>query len=153
MTADDLAIVDIGGGHKTAATVKTLPAAMLYFRTMFGLNGRQIFILLMLVVFLFAASKYVPPYFTAFQFNDFIRQEVKFAASSRKTTDRLRQDVLQKAKEMGVPIEARDIHITRKGPSFTFELEYRFPIDWRIYHHELVFHALETGEIFENASN
>jgi len=120
---------------------------------MFGLNSRQIFILLMLVVFLFAAYQYVPPYFTAFEFNDFIRQEVKFAATSRKTTEKLRTDIVEKAREMGVPVAARDIRITRRGPSFTLELEYRFPIDLKIYHHELVFHASETGEIFENASN
>ena len=120
---------------------------------MFGLNSRQIFLLLMLVVLLFAAYQYVPPYFTAFEFNDFIWQEVKFAATSRKTTEKLRTDIVEKAKEMGVPVAARDIRITRRGPSFTLELEYRFPIDLKIYHHELVFHASETGEIFENASN
>ena len=120
---------------------------------MFGLNGRQIFLLLMLLLALFVASKYVPPYFTAFQFNDFIRQEVKFAAASRKNTDKLRSDIVEKAKELGVPIAARDIRITRRGPSFTLELEYRFPIDWKIYRHELIFHASETGEIFENAGN
>jgi hypothetical protein len=120
---------------------------------MFGLSGRQIFILLVLIAFLFAATQYGPAYFAAFQFNDFIRQEVKFAVTNRKTPDRLRLDIAQKASDLGIPVKPRDIHITRRGPSFTVELEYHFPINMRVYRHELVFHASESGEIFENASH
>jgi hypothetical protein len=120
---------------------------------MFGLSGRQICILLIVVLFLFAATRYVPAYFTAFQFNDFIRQEVKYAASAKKTSDNLRDEIVQKAREFDIPITRRDIHITRQGPAFTLELEYRWPIDMKIYHHELTFHTSQSGEIFENASN
>src|SRR6267143_4347438 len=120
---------------------------------MFGLSGRQIFILLVLIVFLFAATQYVPAYFAAFQFNDFIRQEVKFAVTNRKTPEKLRTDITEKANELGIPIQARDIHITRRGPAFTLQLEYRWPINLKVYRHDLVFHASESGEFFENASN
>lgn len=120
---------------------------------MFGLNGRQLFFLFAFLVFLLVASQYMPPYYTAFQFNDFIRQEVKFAVASRKTTENVRRDIVQKAKELGVPIGPKDIKITRRGPSFQLDLEYRFPIDFRVYKTEVVFHASESGEIFENASN
>jgi len=118
---------------------------------MFGLSGRQIFLLLLLVAVLFAGSQYVPAYFAAFQLNDFIRQEVKFAASARKTPESVRTAVFEKAQELNVPIEADDIQITRNGPSFQVELEYHFPIDLKVYKHELVFHSVETGEVFENA--
>src|ERR1700741_4120398 len=106
---------------------------------MFGLNGRQIFILLVLIAVLFAGTQYVPPYFDAFQFNDFIRQEVKFAVSARRSTEDIRNSVVQKAKELNIPITPRDIKITRRGPAFTLDLEYRFPIDLRVYKHDLVF--------------
>jgi hypothetical protein len=118
---------------------------------MFGLSGRQIFILLVLIAFLFAATQYVPAYFAAFQFNDFIRQEVKFAVTNQKTIEKLRIDIMQKASELGIPLQAREIHITRRGPAFTMELEYGWPINMRVYRHELVFHVTESGEVFENA--
>ena len=120
---------------------------------MFGLSGRQIFILLVLIAFLFAATQYVPAYFAAFQFNDFIRQEVKFAVTNRKTTEKLRIDIAEKASELGIPIQARDIHITRRGPAFTLQLEYHWPINMKVYRHDLVFQASESGEVFENASH
>lgn len=120
---------------------------------MFGLNGRQLFILLILILILFAGTQYVPGYFAAFQFNDYIRQEVKFAVTARKSPEMIRANVLQKAVELGIPLTKGDIHITRRGPSFTFELEYRWPINMRIYKHELIFHTSESGEVFENASD
>ena len=60
---------------------------------MYGLSGRQIFILLVLVAILFAGSQYVPAYFAAFQFNDYIRQEVKYAVTNRKTPEMMDQSV------------------------------------------------------------
>jgi hypothetical protein len=120
---------------------------------MFGLSRRQLFLLLIFVALLFAATRYVPAYFAAFQFNDFVRQEVKYAASTRKTAENLRANILQKATELGIPITKNNIRITKRGPSFTLEVEYHWPIDMKVYKHELAFHTSESGEIFENASN
>ena len=120
---------------------------------MFGLNSRQIFILLLLVGLLFAGAQYAPAYFAAFQLNDYIRQEVKYAATSRKTSDILRMEISRKAQDLEIPIAPKDIRITRRGPSFTLELDYRWPIDMKIYRHVLVFHTSQSGEIFENAAN
>ena len=120
---------------------------------MFGLTGRQILILLLLIGVLFAATRYVPAYFAAFQFNDSVRQSVKFAGTSKKTVDSLREEVFRQAKELGIPITKKDIVITRRGPSFTLEVEYRWPIDLKIYQHQLLFHISQMGELFENAAN
>ena len=118
---------------------------------MFGLSGRQIFLLLMLVAVLFAGSQYVPAYFSAFQLNDFIRQEVKFAVTARKSPETIRADILQKAMELEIPLTKNDIKISRRGPSFTLEVDYRWPINMKLYQHELSFHTSESGEVFENA--
>ena len=118
---------------------------------MFGLSGRQFFLLLILAAFLFAGSQYVPAYFSAFQLDDFVRQEVKFAASTRKTPENVRRSIVERAEELHIPITANDVQITRRGPAFQLDLEYRFPIDLKVYKHELVFHSSESGETFENA--
>ena len=120
---------------------------------MFGLSGRQFFILLILIVLLFAGSQYLPGYFAAFQLNDYLRQEVKFALPTRKSPETIRAGVLEKAKELGIALTKNDVRITRRGPSFTINVEYRWPIDMKLYQHELVFHASQTGEVFENASD
>lgn len=118
---------------------------------MFGLSGRQLFFLLVFVAILFAATQYGPGYYAAFQFNDFIRQEVKFAVSTKKTAEVIRGDIVQRGSELGIPVEKRDIRITSRGPSFTLDLEYHWPVDMRLYKHDLVFHVSESGEIFADA--
>ena len=120
---------------------------------MFGLSGRQIFILFVLVVLLLAGTQYGPAYFAAFQFNDYIHQEVTFAVTNRRTPEMIRAEVVQEAGNLGIHIVPKDIHITRRGPAFTLELEYHWPINMRVYKHELVFHSSESGEVFENASD
>jgi hypothetical protein len=120
---------------------------------MFGLSGRQIFILTALVLILFAGTQYGPAYFAAFQYNDFIHQEVTFAVTNRKTAEIIRTDIVQRGNELGIHVDPKDIHITRRGPAFTLQLEYHWPINMRVYKHELVFHSLETGELFDNASD
>ena len=116
---------------------------------MFGITVWRVFLVLILVAAIVAGSQYAPAYFFAIQFNDFIRQEVKYAAAARKSTDVITREVLDKAKELKIPITARDVHITRRGPSFTLDLDYGWPIDLRVYQHELRFHASVSGESFE----
>jgi hypothetical protein len=120
---------------------------------MFGLNARQLFLISLLICALFAGTQYIPVYFKALQFNDFIRGEAKFAASTRKTTEALRTSISEKAKEMQIPVTAKDIRITRRGPAFQLELEYAFPVNMRVYQHEVRFHVSEAGEIFEDDRN
>jgi hypothetical protein len=142
------------GRSETARSAENsnLPRRVI-IRTMFGLNGRQVFFILVFVAVLFAATQYGPAYFAAFQFNDFVRQEVKFAAAAQKDVDRVRNEILEKAMELGILLGRRDIRMTRRGPAVIVEFEYRWPIDLRVYQHDLVFHVSESGEMFENASN
>ena len=116
---------------------------------MFGLSGRQIFLLLVLIFALYAGSQYVPAYFHAFQFNDFIKQEVKFALSAKRTPDDVRDHIVEQAKELEIPVDRRDVKIAKRGPAFTVEFDYNIPIDLRVYKRDLTFHVSETGELFE----
>jgi hypothetical protein len=116
---------------------------------MFGLTARRLFYIVLVLVVIYVGTQYIPPVFYAFQFSDFVRQQVKFAGVARKSTDDVRREVLDKARELKIPITSRDIHITRRGPAFTLDLEYSWPIDLRVYKHELKFHSSETGESFE----
>jgi hypothetical protein len=120
---------------------------------MFGRRGRRILIVLIIVVVGFTAYQYVPAYFAAFQFDDFVRQEVKYAGTSRKTVDAVRTNILQKAQELGIPLTKKDVSITKRGASYTVDVDYRWPIDMKLYQHVLTFHTSQIGEIFDNASD
>ncbi|MFI5224084.1 MAG: hypothetical protein ACHQX3_07585, partial [Nitrospirales bacterium] len=83
-----------------------------------------------------------------FQFGDSVRQTVKYAAASRKNTDAVIREILSSAEEAGVPITAKDIRITKRGPSVTVDIEYSWPIDIRIHQYAIKFHVSESGEVF-----
>ena len=116
---------------------------------MFGLNARRLFLILILIAVLFAGAQYAPPFVYAFQFKDFIRQEVKYASARRKSTEDVKHELLDKAREFKIPLTDRDIHIVPRGPSFRLDLDFGWTIDLRVYQHQLKFHASENGESFE----
>lgn len=116
---------------------------------MFGLSLKRVIAIAVFGGAIYAASQYIPPYIDFYVFNDFIRQEVKYAVSARHTTSQVKQSVFAKARELQLPIVEKDIRITRKGPTFTLEVGYFIPIDLKFYQHDLTFNHSETGESFE----
>src|SRR4029434_4215084 len=116
---------------------------------MFGLTPRRVFFVAFVVAVIFLAKQYVPPLFSRFQFGDSVRQTVKYAAASRKDAEAVRRDIVSAAAEYEVPIEAKDVRITKRGLTFSVDIEYSWPIDLRFHKYDMQFHISETGEIFE----
>lgn len=115
---------------------------------MFGLNLKKLVSILLVAVGIFAAIQYGRALLTKYQFEDEVRQSVKYASTSRKGPDTVRREVLSKAEEFGIDIGPRDIRITKRGPAFTLELEYEWPVNLRVYEHVLTFEISENGEMF-----
>jgi len=115
---------------------------------MFGLNLRKLFYLFLLVAVVFVGIQYGRAYLTRYQFDDAVRQSVKYAAASRKGPEAIRREVLETAEELGIDIGPKDIHITERGPALTLELEYDWTVDLKVYQHVLTFPVSENGEVF-----
>ena len=116
---------------------------------MLGLNPKKLFSLLLLIVLVFVGVQFGRAYLTKYQFDDAVRQSVKYAAASRKGTEDVRREVVEKAEELGIEIGPKDIHISKRGPAFTLELEYEWVVDLRVSQHILTFEVSENGEVFE----
>ena len=116
---------------------------------MLGLTPRRVTIIALILIVIYLGQQYVPPYFARFQFGDDVRQTVKYAAASRKNIDAVRRDILELAEEDGVNITTKNIKITQRGPSFTVDIDYTWPIDLKLKKYELPFHISESGEVFE----
>ena len=116
---------------------------------MFGLTPRRVFFVAFVVAVIFLGKQYVPPLFSRFQFGDAVRQTVKYAASSNKNVDAVRREIVSTAAEYEIPIEAKDVQITKRGPTFSVDIDYSWPIDLRIHKYDMKFHVSASGEIFE----
>lgn len=115
---------------------------------MFGLTFKRLVIIAFILAMIFLARQYVPPYFSRFEFGDAVRSSVKYAALSRKTTEAVRRDIMDAAKDYDIPIEPKDIRFTKRDLNFTVDIDYTWPIDLKVKKYELKFHVSETGEAF-----
>ena len=116
---------------------------------MFGLTPKRVFFVAFVVAVIFLAKQYVPPVFARFQFGDSVRQTVKYAAASRKDIEAVRREIVSAAADYGINITPKDVLIVTRGPSFSVDVEYSWPIDLRVHKYDMQFHVSETGESFE----
>jgi hypothetical protein len=115
---------------------------------MLGLTPRRLVYIGFIVAVVFLGRQYIPPYFSRFQFGDDVRQTVKYAAASHQDPEAVRKEILRIAEDDGVDINPSDVQVTRRGYVFTVDIDYAWPIDLKIYKHDLNFHISESGEVF-----
>ena len=115
---------------------------------MFGIRPKKLFMLFLFIAAIFVGVQYGRAYLTKYQFDDSVRQSVKYAAASRKSPEVVRREVVETAQELGIDIGPKDIHITKRGPAFTLELDYDSIVDLKVYKHVLTFSISEQGETF-----
>ncbi len=119
---------------------------------MFGLLPRGTVYILLLVIVLYAGIQFVPVYYSAWLFHDSIRQEVRFAGTSRQTVDSVHRSIMLRAEEYAAPFmdvadEVR-VDVTRDGPFFVVSVYYAVPVDMQLYRHEVEFDWYFSGETF-----
>jgi hypothetical protein len=120
---------------------------------MFGLKSRQLFFILFTVAVVYVAVQFIAVYYRAFQFQDFVYQEVRFASSKRKPTEKVRASIVDEAKNWDIPIKPRDIHITKRGPSFSVEIDYSLIVDLRVHQYTWPQRVVTAGPLFEDDRN
>jgi hypothetical protein len=108
-------------------------------------GGSKLNLIITLVVLgamAFAAAKIVPVYFANYQFQDSIESESKFALTGypKKNAEDVRNDVMNKAKELGIPADKDAIHVAMDNGSVAIGLDYTVPIDLAVYQFTLQFH-------------
>jgi hypothetical protein len=108
-----------------------------------GGNKLNLIITLMVLgTMVFAAVKIVPVYFANYQFQDSIESESRFALTGypKKNADDVRNDVWNKAKDLGIPADKDAIHVAMQNGSVEIGLDYSVPIDLAVYQFILQFH-------------
>jgi hypothetical protein len=99
--------------------------------------------LLIMGAMVFAAIKIVPIYFANYQLQDSVESESRFALTGypKRSVDDIRNDILRKAQELGIPAKPEDIHVEVSNGSVDIGLDYTVPIDLAVYHWDKQFHV------------
>jgi hypothetical protein len=79
----------------------------------------------------FLGVKIIPVRVTAYQFRDFLDEECRFAAV-RGTDAEVAKRILEKAKELDIPLEKKKLSLERTRSSMTIAASYEQPIDLKL---------------------
>ncbi|HEY3927979.1 MAG TPA: hypothetical protein VGL89_06380 [Candidatus Koribacter sp.] len=106
-----------------------------------------------LLVFLFVMGLvYVcyivgPPYFNNYQFEDDLRQQVRYMQNANQPDDEIKAAVVKKALDSDVTITPEQIHITRINKTITVSVDYAVHVDIPGYPTDLEFHPTATNTL------
>ena len=90
----------------------------------------------------FTAVKIVPVYVEAYQFQDSIEAESRFALTGypKKSVDDIRDDIYKKAQDLDIPAKREDIRVSVTNGSVEIGTDYSVLIDLKLYQYTLQFH-------------
>jgi len=100
-------------------------------------RGSTMFALLVVALAIYSGVKTVPVLIDNYTLRDFLESEARFAAL-RKQDEEVKDRILKKAREMELPIGARDILVSRSGGRFDIRVRYTVPIEtpFRVFNWE-----------------
>jgi hypothetical protein len=113
-----------------------------YGRERGGSKLNLIITIVILGSMLFTAIKLVPVYFANYQLQDAIESESRFALTGypKKSVEDIRDDVYNKAQDLGVPATRDNIAVDVQNGSVSIGIDYSVPIDLKVYQFTLQFH-------------
>jgi len=96
-------------------------------------NIKTYLTLIFIVCVIFVGFKTIPVYVSSYEIEDYIRQQTPFWLTQRATADIVRGRVLEKARELELPIDADQIDVQASSASVTVNLDYTVPVDLKVY--------------------
>lgn len=94
-----------------------------------GGAGALIFWLVIIGVFVYLGTKFAPTYVASNQFVDSMDVQAKEAAAGNLSDEKVRKELIRRAKELELPIKDGNIHISRTGGEVIIEIQYTVKID------------------------
>ena len=103
--------------------------------------------LAVLAIAIFAAVKYIPVKIAAFEFRDFIEQECRTAAL-RKDNAYVQKRILDKAEELEIPLDKKNLTIKRTASEMIIQAKYMQPIDFKFMQYDYQFDHKYRAPLF-----
>jgi hypothetical protein len=100
---------------------------------------KAIFVLVVLVLGIYAAVKLVPPYIAEYQLADKIQEQARFAIVNRYTEEQIRENVFKVIQDLDIPAKKTDIKVIANERAVTISVDYIVPVDLLSYHVDLHF--------------
>lgn len=106
--------------------------------------------LLAIGVALYLCVELVPPYYSNYEFQDFLKDEALMDANNMKSEDAIREAVMRRAKELSIPTTLENIKVHRDGfngsGSVSIDVPYAVHVSFPGYDADLQFDANITDK-------
>ena len=112
-------------------------------------EGRIGFLFALVVVGLaiFLGMKIIPVRIDAYEFRDFLREEARYAAV-RFDDATVANRIMARAKEMEIPLNPKNLTLTRTTGEMIITAQYEQPIDLKVTTYVYKFNAKEKAPLF-----
>jgi hypothetical protein len=91
------------------------------------------------VLAIYAAYKFVPPYVSEYQLQDKMQEQARFGIVNHYTDEQVRDNVFKVVQDLDIPAKREDIKVTVTQAIVKISLEYTVPVDLLFYSTELHF--------------
>ena len=95
---------------------------------------------MILVAFIYAAAMLLPVLINEYQFQDSLQDIARSASLYRKSSDQIRQAVLDEAQREDLPVQAEDIKVQGQAGNVHIDVDYSVTVDLKVYQWTLNFH-------------
>lgn len=92
-----------------------------------------VFGILILAMFIYLGVKFVPVMINVYEFRDSIEEQARFATLPRHDDDMVKRNILQKARELALPVGAKDVQVSRTSGRIDIIVKYTVPIETPVY--------------------
>ena len=103
--------------------------------------------LAVLGVGIFLGVKIIPVRIAAYEFSDCLQQECRYAAV-RTVDEKVRQRILDKALELEIPLQKKNLTVQRTANEMMITASYEQPIDLKFTTYTYRFHQKERAPLF-----
>lgn len=102
---------------------------------------------LILVIAVFLAWKLVPVKIKSAEFYDYMDEMAKFSAANA-TQEAIEKGLMEKARQLGIPLEKRNLKVTLRREQIRIEATYTIPVEFPGYTYNWTFHQVLDRPIF-----
>ena len=92
-----------------------------------------LFGILVLAMFIYLGVKVVPLLVSVYEFRDSIEEQARFAALPRHDDEEVKRSILRKARELELPVGAKDVSVNRTSTRIDIKVKYTVPIETPVY--------------------
>lgn len=137
METRDSAICGRAGGNQPSLKATRVPATR--SRERGEGKFKAIFVLVILLLGIYAAVKLLPPYVAEYQLADKIQEQARFAIVNHNTEEQIRENVFKVVQDLEIPARREDIKIVSTEHVVKISVDYIVPVDLLSYHVDLHF--------------